>query len=168
MKSLGLASLFFLGFALLETAVFSNIMIFPSVPDFMLIVSLYFSLNNGKLFGTAAGFISGLILDFFSASPFGLNCLFRTIFGYVTGIFNKSVNESGIFFPFILGFISTLFKALILWVISLFYPSINLDINLFSINFGFELFANSFFTPLIFRFMDIFKNSIVINPEKVS
>ena len=37
MKSFGFACLFFLGFALLESAVLSNILILPAVPDFILL-----------------------------------------------------------------------------------------------------------------------------------
>ena len=85
MKSFGISCLFLLGFVLFETAVLSNIVILPVVPDLLLICSLYFSLQNGRLFGVASGFTGGLFLDFVSACPFGFNCLLRTIIGYVAG-----------------------------------------------------------------------------------
>lgn len=167
MKAFGFSCLFFLSFALLETAVLSNIVVLPSVPDFILIVSLYLSIHNGRLFGTCAGFTEGLIMDFLSASPFGLNCLVRTIIGYVFGFCAKTLNISGVIFPVLLGAAGTLAKAVILWLVSVFYPSINIAYNIFSTSFAFEILLNAFLTPVIFRFMDVFSNSIVLNPEKV-
>ena len=167
MKSFGIASLFFLGFALLETAILSNIIFLPAVPDFLLITSLYLSLQNGRLFGVSAGFMSGLILDFLGSVPFGLNCLFRTVFGYVAGLFNKSLNINGVFFPILLGSLATIFKAFLLWVISIFYPNLNLIYTVFSFSFLFELLLNAILSPLVFRFLDIFKNSLTLNLEKV-
>ena len=167
MKAFIFSCLFFLGFALFETAMVSNIVVLPAVPDFLLIVSLYFSLNNGRLFGVSSGFVSGLILDFFTAVPFGLNCLVRTVFGYVAGIFSKSLNVSGIFFPVLLGALATLLKAFILWLVFVFYPNVDVSYRLFSSSFGFELLFNSILTPLIFKFLNIFKSGILLDPEKV-
>lgn len=167
MKSFGFACIFFLCFSLFETAVLSNIMILPVVPDFILICSLYFSLHNGRFFGTCAGFAGGFILDFFSAVPFGFNSLIRTVIGYVGGIFNKTLNINGILFPFILGISTTLFKAFTIWCVSLFYPNVDVSYTLISKTFGFELLMNGVLTPVLFRFLDIFANEIVLNPEKV-
>ena len=168
MKSFGISSLFLLGFVLFETAVLSNIVILPVVPDLVLICSLYFSLQNGRLFGVASGFTGGLFLDFVSACPFGFNCLLRTIIGYVAGFFTKTLNISGVIFPFLLGAIGTLLKAFVLWIISFFYLNISLTYNILSLNFLYQLLFNAVLTPLIFRFLDIFKNSLLLRPEKVS
>lgn len=167
MKSFGFSCLFFLGFALLETAVLSNIVVLPAVPDFVLIVSLYLSIHNGRLFGACAGFSSGLIMDFLSSTPFGLNCLVRTIIGYLLGFFVKTLNINGILFPFLLGAAGTLLKAVILWLVSVFYPNVNLVYSIITPVFAFEILLNALLTPLVFHFMDIFSNSIVLNPEKV-
>ncbi len=168
MKSFGFCCLFMLGFALLETAVLSNIVILPAVPDIILLCSLYFSLQNGKLYGVSGGFVSGLLMDFFSAVPFGFNCLLRTIFGYISGVFNKSLNINGVFFPVLLGICATVIKVFIIRLISLFYPNVIINYQIFSAAFGFELLLNGIFCPLVFRFLDVFKNTLLLNPEKVS
>lgn len=167
MKSFGIACLFFLGFAVFETAILSNVIILPAVPDFLLLTSLYLSLQNGRLFGVTSGFASGVILDFLGASPFGLNCLFRTVFGYVAGLFNKSLNINGVFFPVLLGIFATVFKAVLLWFISIFYPNVSITYTIFSLNFAFELLFNTILSPVVFRFLDIFKNTLTLNLEKV-
>lgn len=147
---------------ILETAVLSNFIFLPAVPDLLLICLLYVSLNNGSLYGTSAGFISGLFLDFISASPFGLNCLLRTIIGYVSGKFNKALNIRGFFLPALLGFFATLVKALIIWIISIFFPGSVNAYNLVSVPFLFELCANAFLTPVIFKFLGIFKSMLLL------
>ena len=84
-------------FALFESAILSNILILPAVPDLLLIVVLYLSMRNGKGFGEASGAVSGVFLDFLSSSPFGLNCLIRVIIGYCTGFFSRTLNANGFF-----------------------------------------------------------------------
>ena len=74
---------------LFETALLSNIRLLPVVPDILLLVLLYISVFNGSLTGEVTGFFSGLMLDFLSAAPLGLNCLLRTLIGFIAGLFNK-------------------------------------------------------------------------------
>lgn len=167
MKSFGISCLFFLGFTLLESAFLSNILILPAIPDLVLLCSLYLSLNNGRLFGSCSGFVSGIFLDFFSAVPFGFNCLLRTVFGYVAGLFSKTLNINGIFFPFLLGALSTVFKAVVLWCITVFYPNVSIPTEAFSFAFGFEVLFNALLAPLVFKFLDIFKGEILLAVEKV-
>ena len=71
------------------------------------------------------------------------------------------------FFPFILGAFSTLFKAFVLWLIAVFYPNVNVSYSIFSISFGFELLLNSVLAPFVFKFLNIFKNGILLDLEKV-
>lgn len=152
--------------ALVETAVFSNITSLPAIPDLSLICVLYLSLSNGKLLGETTGFVSGLFLDFLSAGPFGLNCLLRTIIGYLGGMFNKLLNTEGFFIPLVLGLCATLVKEILLWIISMLYPSsVILPYSPFTFQFLFELGINSILTPFVFRFLHLFKNSLIIGPE---
>ena len=116
-------TLFFLILALFETAIFSNLLFLPSSPDFLLIVLLYVAVQNGRLFGVISGFISGLLLDFFTGCPFGLNCLLRTIIGYIAGLFNKSLNLSGVLLPALQGLSASVIKIVLLLLISFFFPA---------------------------------------------
>lgn len=161
------ACLFLLGFALLESAILSNLLFLPVVPDFLLLCTLYFSVQNGTMFGTTTGFVSGLCMDFLSAAPFGLNCLLRTIVGYVGGLFHKTLNINGILLPLLLGFCATLFKALLIQIIALFYPGVA-TYTLISAHFAFELVLNSVLTPLTFRFLDLFIHFVLFDAETVA
>ena len=102
-KSFSLSVFILLVAALLESAILSNIAILPAIPDLSLICVLYFSLHNGKFIGETTGFVSGLFLDFLSGAPFGLNCLLRTLIGYIGGLFSRTVNSDGFFIAILLG-----------------------------------------------------------------
>lgn len=161
------SSLIVLCASVLESAILSNISILPAVPDLVLICVLYLSIQNGKIVGESTGFISGLFLDAISACPFGLNCLIRTILGYIGGIFNKTLNTSGFFIPVLLGLCATIAKTIVIWIVTLLYPSTVLNYNPFTIAYLFELAANSLLSPLIFKFLSLFEKRIVLKMENM-
>lgn len=148
----------FIFLLLLETALLSNIVILPAVPDLMLIALLFISINNGSLEGETSGFLSGLFLDFMSAAPLGLNCLLRTILGFVTGLFHNILNVSGIFIPALLVFLATILKAFLLKIISFFFPSGIITYSILSVEFLTELILNTVLAPLIFSLLSLFSS----------
>lgn len=167
LKSLFVFMIISFASVILETAVFSNLLFLPAVPDFLLLCLLYVSLNNGSLYGSAAGFVSGLFLDFVSASPFGLNCLLRTIIGYFSGKLNKTLNINGFLLPVLAGFCATLVKALVIWIISFFFPGSVVSYNLISSKFLFSLAANALLTPLVFKFLGVFNSMLLLENEEI-
>ena len=152
-------------FALFESAILSNILILPAVPDLLLIVVLYLSMRNGKEFGEASGAVSGVFLDFLSSSPVGLNCLIRVIIGYCTGFFSRTLNANGFFIPVLLGIVMTIAKYFLMWFTALFYPSIVLPYDPSSISFYFELVANAVLAPIIFKFLDLFSYMLIAESD---
>lgn len=153
--------------AMIQSAIISNIVFLPAIPDLMLIVCLYFSLLNGRTFGEITGFISGLFLDFLSGCPFGLNCLLRTLIGYIAGFFGKTVSFKGFLMPFLIGLIATLVKAFLIWFISLFFPNYVNNYNVFSLEFLFELIFNAIFTPIIFKLLSNFNKYISLSSGEI-
>jgi rod shape-determining protein MreD len=148
--------LILLGFSLFESSILSNIMFLPAVPDFLLICVVYYSFQHGKTAGEVSGFVSGLFLDFLSGCPFGLNCLFRTIIGYLGGFFDKTFSMDGFIVPATICFIATFVKVVSIALVSVFYPSVVNTYHIFSPVFGFELLANSFLAPFVFKFLSFF------------
>lgn len=151
---------------IIETSIFSNIYFLPAVPDLVLICSLYFSLINGKLYGELTGFISGALLDFVSGAPLGFNAIFRTLIGYLSGFFNKTLNFSGIFIPALIGFSGTLAKVVLIWFVSLFFKSIKVY-DIFTFSFLFELIINTILTPIMFKFLNSFFRILSIESEEI-
>ena len=162
------AALFALGFALLEAAVLSNLLFLPVMPDFLLLCTLYFSVQNGTLFGTAYGFLSGVFMDFLSASPFGLHCLLRTLLGYAGGLFHRTLNVSGVLLPVLLGLTATVLKAFVVWLLSLCFPIGIQTYHLISARFALELALNAAFAPLTFRFLGVFARVTTVDVGKVA
>lgn len=151
---------------IVETSILSNISFLPAVPDLTLICVLYFSFLNGKNYGQVSGFLSGLLLDFLSGSPLGFNCLYRTVIGYLSGVFRRTINSSGFIVPSVIGLLATILKVFLIWLISLFFKSIKIY-NIFTFSFLFELVMNVLLTPLMFKFLNSFRRILNIHEEEL-
>lgn len=151
-----------------ESAVLSNITFLPAIPDLSLICVLFISLHNGKTLGESSGFFSGLFLDFLGPCPLGFNCLFRGLIGYFAGRFCKILNTEGFFIPFLLALIVTVIKVVLIQIMSLLFPSVDVKYKLLSIDFLFEMLANGFLAPFIFKLLRVFRNSLILRPENVN
>ena len=151
---------------LVEFAILSNITILPAVPDIVLLVLLYFSVLNGKVFGESMGFCSGIFIDFLSGAPFGFNCLFRTVIGYIAGFLNQNINYTGFIIPALIGLLGTITKAFLIWITSLFYTKI-IPYDIFSTSFIFELIINTLLSPVIFKFLSHFNKIICVSKEEI-
>lgn len=151
---------------IVETSILSNISFLPAVPDLVLICVLYFSFLNGKNYGQVSGFLSGLLLDFLSGSPLGFNCLYRTVIGYLSGVFRRTINSSGFLVPSVIGLLATILKVFLIWLISLFFKSIKIY-NIFTFSFLFELVMNVLLTPLMFKFLNSFRRILNIHEEEL-
>ena len=151
---------------IVETSILSNISFLPAVPDLALIGVLYFSFLNGKNYGQVSGFLSGLLLDFLSGSPLGFNCLYRTVIGYLSGVFRRTINSSGFIVPSVIGLLATILKVFLIWLISLFFKSIKIY-NIFTFSFLFELVMNVLLTPLMFKFLNSFRRILNIHEEEL-
>lgn len=166
-KSFIVSTLILFFTAILEASIFSNISFLIVVPDFLLICSIYFSLLNGKLYGETTGFLSGLFLDFITGVPLGLNCILRTILGYIFGLFSETVIISGIIMPVLSVGVGTLAKRLILILIGILFPSCNVNIYGFvSTQFLFEFCANVVLAPFIFFMLGYAKNVLATSTTK--
>lgn len=167
-KSFSIGSFIVLCAALIESVILANIMFLPAVPDLVLLCVLFISIHNGRLMGEATGFISGLILDFLSAAPFGLNCLYRTVLGYVGGLFAKTISTEGFFIPMLLGLSASVLKVVSLWLISFLFPASSLAFSPFTWTVLFEIGLNTILAPFMFKFLSLFKKSLLLKPESIS
>ncbi|MGP1586875.1 MAG: rod shape-determining protein MreD [Treponemataceae bacterium] len=166
MKKIFFVSLLFsFCFLLFETSIVSNLTFLPAFPDFLLIILIYFSLHNGQLLGESNGFVSGLMLDFFTAAPLGFNCLLRTILGWIFGLFHNIFNTRSVLLQAAYGFVGTIIKAVFVFLISLFFKGVN-NYSIFSQIFLTEALLNAIFTPILFIFLNLFSDFLIIKPEK--
>lgn len=167
LKSFLISAFILLCATIIESSILSNMTFLFVVPDLVLMCSLYFSLINGKTFGQATGFVSGIFLDFITGIPFGFNCLLRTIIGYITGFFANSIIISGIITPMITVGIGTIAKVILIELIALFYPNVTIYVTgLISYEFLFEFIVNVVLAPFIFRLLGFFKKSLLLLSAK--
>ena len=166
-KSYIISTLFLLGLVIIESSILSNISFFIVVPDLILIAVIYLSLLNGKTYGEISGFSSGFFLDLITGVPLGFNCIYRTIIGYLFGLFSESVIISGIIMPVLSVSIGTVLKRVLVILISYLFPKLNLYIYGFiSQEFLFEFIINILLAPFIFKFLGFFKKSLSIKDPK--
>ena len=151
---------------IVETSILSNISFLPAVPDLALICVLYFSFLNGKNYGQVSGYLLGFLLDFLSGSQLGFNCLYRTVIGYFSGVFRRTINASGFLVPSVIGLLATILKVFLIWLISLFFKSIKIY-NIFTFSFLFELVMNVLLTPLMFKFLNSFRRILNIHQKEL-
>ncbi len=143
-------------FALFEAAILSNLMFLPVVPDLVLLVVVHVSFMNSSVTGSTAGFISGLMLDFLSASPVGLNAFTKTVTGFIAGRLSGSFNLNRVFIPALMGFSATILKAVLTLILSLFFGAGIVPYRLSGGVFWLEVLANTLCAPLVFALLGLF------------
>ena len=161
--SSAVAALFF---ALVQSVILSNIAMLPAIPDLVLLLVIYVSLKNGSSIGCMAGFLSGLIMDFASAAPLGLNAMTKTIAGFAVGKFHSSFNMQRFFIPIIAGLAATLLKALIALILSFFFANKVLHYGIASPVLWFEAAANAVCSPFLFMLLNAFKTLFIIEERE--
>jgi rod shape-determining protein MreD len=146
---------------ILQSTVLRNVEILKVVPDIALCILVFSSYVNGTMTGQVSGFFSGLLYDFISAAPLGLNCIYRTIIGALAGLFKGALFLDYFFMPVILCTLATIIKAITRFLLNLI---LNLSIEVYSITtstFWIEIGYNAVCAPLIFLLLRHFKPILI-------
>jgi len=149
--------------AILQSTLIARISFLKVVPDLALCILVYSAYVNGTMTGQVSGFFSGLLLDFLSAAPLGLNCLLRTLIGALTGLFKGAFFLDIFFMPVILCALTTILKAVILFILHLFLGSKVPSYAIVASTFWLELGLNALSAPLLFALLKRFRP---ISPER--
>ncbi len=142
--------------SLVSATILSNVSFLPIVPDLVLILLVYVSFANGTVIGSTAGFFSGLLLDFLSAAPIGLNACTKAVTGFVAGKFTGSFNLDRVVIPFSMGVIATVLKAGLILILSFFFGPGIVTYRLVGPDFWLELLVNGVSTPVVFSLLAMF------------
>jgi rod shape-determining protein MreD len=135
---------------ILQSTLISKIAMFKIIPDLALCILVFSAYVNGTMTGQVSGFLSGILLDFLSAAPLGLNCLVRTLIGALVGIFKGAFFLDFFFMPVILCVLATILKAVIFFILNLMFGSAVPSYSLMSLPFWIELGLNALCAPLLF------------------
>ena len=142
---------------ILQSTIIAEIAVLKVIPDLALCIMVYSANVNGTITGQVSGFFSGLLLDFLSAAPLGLNCLVRTLIGALAGVFKGAFFMDIIFMPVILCALATLAKAVILFILNLIMGPVIPAYSFLSSRLWIELALNSVSAPLLFFLLKRFK-----------
>jgi len=145
-----------IGAALLQSTVLSRLVIYiRAVPDLTLGILVYTAYVNGVMTGQLTGFFSGVLLDFLSSAPLGLNAFIRTLTGALTGIMKDTFYLDFIFLPMALCAGATIFKAMLFFPLHLLFPQTIPTYSLLALTFWIELGLNTFTAPMLFGLLKL-------------
>jgi len=148
---------FTLAAAVLQSTVLSRFVLYiHAVPDLALSILVYSAYINGIMTGQLTGFFSGVLLDFLSASPLGLNALIRTLTGALAGFIKDTFYLDYFFLPMALCAGATIFKALLFFLLHLVFSEIVPAYILNNPVYWIELGLNTLSAPLVFAFLRLF------------
>jgi len=135
---------------ILQSTVLGKIALYKAVPDLALCIVVYSAYVNGTMTGQVSGFFSGLLLDFISSAPLGLNCLIRTVIGALTGLFKGSLFLDVFFLPAVLCMLATIAKAVIYFILYFISGKTIPAYSFVTPVFWAELALNTLSAPLLF------------------
>ena len=159
---------FILVAALLQSTVFSRLALYiHATPDLALCILVFCAYVNGTMSGQLTGFFSGVLLDFLSAAPLGLNALIRTLVGGITGLLKGTFFLDVFFLPMALCAGATLFKALIYFLLHLLFRETVPFYSVSGITLWIEIGLNTLTAPFLFGFLRLFESLLIGKRENV-
>lgn len=159
------ASLFVLIAAILQSTLLSHLAFYHAVPDLTLGILVFVSYVNGTMTGQLSGFCSGLLLDFISASPLGLNAFVRTIVGAAAGLLKGTFFLNAVFLPAILCAGATLLKAALLFVLRFLFAGAVPAYDPLSPALWVEMLFNALSAPILFGLLKRFNTLLMARRE---
>ena len=87
--------------AIVQVTLLSNIDVFHGAPDLVLVTLVAVALLRGAIFGAAAGFGAGLVIDTATLQTLGVSSLLLTIAGYWIGRYGETTGRDRTHAPFV-------------------------------------------------------------------
>jgi len=103
--------------SILQVTIFSDIEILGGTPDVVLLTLVAIALLRGSIYGAAAGFAAGLLVDTANLGTLGVTSLLLTLAGYWIGRYGETTGRDRGHAPFVSVAVATVlvqFGALIL------------------------------------------------------
>lgn len=103
--------------AILQVTLFSSVEILGGTPDVVLLALMGIALLRGSIYGAAAGFAAGLLVDTANLATLGVTSLLLTIAGYWIGRYGETTGRDRVHAPYVSVAVATIvvqFGALVL------------------------------------------------------
>jgi rod shape-determining protein MreD len=155
------ATVFALIAGILQSTILARLSLYHAVPDLALGILVFSAYNNGSMTGQLTGFASGLLLDFLSAAPLGLNAFIRTLVGALTGLMKGTFFLDTFFLPMALCAGATLFKALAFWILHILFAPAVPAYAAAAPMLWVEFIFNTLSAPFLFALLRLFKNLLI-------
>jgi rod shape-determining protein MreD len=155
------ATVFALVAAMLQSTLLSRLAVYHAAPDLALGILVFSAYNNGAMTGQLTGFFSGLLLDFLSAAPLGLNTFVRTIIGASVGMMRGVFFLDTLLLPMALCGGATLAKAFFFWILRLLFGQAIPAYIALSPVLWVEFALNAMAAPFLFGLLKLFKSLLV-------
>jgi rod shape-determining protein MreD len=152
--------------ALLQSTLLSHLALYRAVPDLALVITVYTAYVNGTMTGQLSGFFSGVLLDFISAAPLGLNAFIRTLVGALAGTLKGAFFLDIFFLPMALCAAATLVKALVLFMLHLLFAGAVPAYSPAAPTVWVELVLNTGCAVPLFAFLRLF-NPLLLGRSKI-
>ena len=111
LDALKVAALVFVA-AVLQTSVFSGVVVLGGSPDLLLVTLVAVALLRGALVGAVAGFCGGLLVDVALLGTLGMTSLLLTLVGYWTGRYGETTARDRRYAPYLAVAVMTLLYLL--------------------------------------------------------
>ena len=108
LRRLALLTLALAAAAVLQTALGQNLTIRIVRPDLVLLVVVTNSAIRGMEEGLLGGLLGGLMVEVFSAAPFGGSILAMGVIGLATGLWEANVYRTSVLIPVVAVFLATI------------------------------------------------------------
>ncbi|MDR0377800.1 MAG: rod shape-determining protein MreD [Spirochaetaceae bacterium] len=141
----------------LQSTLFSRLAVYHAVPDLALGILVFCAYINGTMTGQLTGFCSGLLLDFLSAAPLGLNMFIRTLIGALGGRMNGTFFLDGVFLPMALCAGATVIKAVLYFVLNRLFSGTIPAYSVIEPALWVEILLNTLTAPFLFGLLNLFK-----------
>lgn len=139
---------------LLQTTVIPLISLSGVVPDLIVILLVFYTINNNQIFGTVLGFIYGFFFDLITGSLLGSAMISKILAGFIAGYFS-SENKRNIYLKPVNFSLIVFFAAIVDAVIYSFFSSLDFNTNIFKLLFD-QAFLPALFTAVLSLFLIFF------------
>jgi rod shape-determining protein MreD len=119
---------------LLQMSVFSRLKLAGISPNILICVVSTYGFMKGRKYGIIIGFFTGLLLDVFSGSIFGLYALLYMYIGFLNGLFKKQFFGDDLRLPMILIGTSDLIYGIVTYFIMFFAIRSRYDFSYYLMN----------------------------------
>ncbi len=129
-----LSIILFFPVLLIQITVVPLLSISSVIPDFILILLVYYSITEGQIYGSVLGFIYGLLFDIITGSLIGSTMIAKILAGFTAGYFSSENKSDQYLIPYNFALI-VLLSGIIDSTVNTFFSSVEFNANIIFIFF---------------------------------